>query len=49
LFYGNGSLGKTIADKPGRGRKDDFTPEQKLKIASFAHSFANFAVKKKRI
>ena len=23
-----------LADKPGRGRKDDFTPEQKLKIAS---------------
>jgi transposase len=23
-----------LADKPGRGRKDDFTPEQKLKIAA---------------
>jgi transposase len=25
-----------LADKPGRGRKDDFTPDQKFKIASLS-------------
>jgi transposase len=29
-----------LADKPGRGRKEDFTPEQRLKIAALSQESA---------